>query len=133
MKVCSSLELKASADLPEPVREQSQPVRLTRPASPSGPIPPLLPQLDFLSLGSMQDSLPRPQPKGLPSLKVKFPFRVTLTLPLCFPFYLPPELITPSSQILEDNGTFMGVGWGVINCVLAGSCGHLNTSLPPLG
>ena len=60
----------------------------------------------------MQDSLPRPQPKGLPSLKVKFPFRVTLTLPLCFPFYLPPELITPSSQILEDNGTFLGVGWG---------------------
>lgn len=65
----------------------------------------------------MQDSLhlaPHPpQPKGLPSLKVKLPFRVTLMLPLRFPFYLPPELITPSSQSLEDDGNFFGgMGWG---------------------
>lgn len=65
-----------------------------------GGIPAPLPQLDFLSLGSKPDNLPRPQPKGqLPSLKVKLPFRVTPILPLYFP---PLELITHFSQILED-------------------------------
>lgn len=43
--------------------------------------------MDFLSLDSVQDSLPLPQPKGLPSLKDNPPFKVTSVLPLCFPFH----------------------------------------------
>lgn len=78
----------------------------------------------------MQDSLPPPtptpatQPKGLPSLKDNPPLRV-IPIPSLFP--LPPCTRTQHS--------FLSNVWGLwnllrgTNCVLAGSCGHLSTSL----
>lgn len=68
--------------------------------------------MDFLSLDSVQDYLPLPQPKGLSSLKDNPPSKVTLILPLCFPFHLPLELIIASSQVLGYCDTFLGAQTG---------------------